>query len=106
MKGRGYVTEATAHSPSKPMSMTQLVVERSVFQAVASVAVPFAIIHTAVDTTRKICAKLGRFQKWGPSIVGLSVIPFLPLYLDHPIERGLEYCFARYGPWAEKEKKH
>lgn len=100
------MTEATEHHPAKPMSMTQLVVERSVFQAVASVAVPFMVIHTAVDTTRKLCKRFGRFQKWGPSVVGLGVIPFLPLFLDEPIEVGLETLFQKYGPWAGKPKPH
>ena len=44
----------------------QLVVERSAFQAVASVAAPFAIIHTTVDVSKhllkhlKIGGALGR----------------------------------------------
>ena len=32
----------------------QLLVERSAFQAVASVAAPFAIIHTTVDATKHV----------------------------------------------------
>ena len=28
------------------MSMTQVIVERTVFQAIASIAVPFLVIHT------------------------------------------------------------
>ncbi len=66
LRKRGYVTEDTR----VPMSMTQLVVERSTFQAVASIIVPFAVIHTTVDVSKKMM-KGTRFAKWGPSIAGL-----------------------------------
>jgi fission process protein 1 len=101
LRKRGYVHEKT----NEKMSMTQLVIERSVFQAIASVIVPFLVIHTTVDVGKKVCKRIGRFQKWGPTIVGLSIIPFLPLCLDHPVEAGLEYAFENYGPWA-KDKTH
>jgi fission process protein 1 len=100
LKKRGYVHEKT----HEPMSMTQLVVERSVFQAIASVIVPFAVIHTSVDVGKKVCNKLNRFKKWGPTVIGLSIIPFLPMCVDHPVETGLEYVFEHYGPWAKKKE--
>lgn len=52
------------------MTMTQLIIERSAFQALASIALPFLLIHTTVDITKKVCNKVGRFQKWGPSLAG------------------------------------
>ncbi len=96
----GYITPKGTE-----MTMAQCVVERATFQALASIAAPFAIIHTAVSATKKVVNKLGRFQKWGPSIVGLAIIPLLPAYCDHPIEHFLENAFAKYGPWATKDKK-
>ena len=96
----GYVTPK-----GTDMSLTQCVVERATFQAVASIAAPFAIRHTAVNATKKILGKIGRFQKWGPSIVGLAIIPLLPMYCDHPVEHFLDNAFAKYGPWAKKDKK-
>ena len=101
LQKRGYINEKTL----EPMTMTQLVVERSVFQAIASVILPFAIIHTSVDLGKKICKRLGKFQKWGPTVVGLSIIPFLPLCVDHPVESALEYGFEHFGPWS-KAKHH
>ncbi|GAX79359.1 hypothetical protein CEUSTIGMA_g6801.t1 [Chlamydomonas eustigma] len=102
---RGYMTEPTHHKPfSQPMSMTQLVVERSTFQALASVAVPFAIIHTTVDATKHLIkaagASKGALGRWGPSIAGLAIIPALPMCLDEVVEGGVESMFERYGPWA------
>ena len=104
LKERGYKTDK-----GTPMSMSQLVIERSTFQAIASVALPFAIIHTAVDGTKHLCHKvqgLKRFAKWGPSIIGLSIIPLLPMYLDEPVEHAIEHVFELYGPWAGAGKKH
>ncbi len=87
------------------MSLAQCIVERATFQAIASIAAPFAIIHTAVSMTKKVVNKLGRFQRWGPSIVGLSLIPLFPMYVDHPTEHFLENFFENYGPWAKKQKE-
>lgn len=80
LKQRNYVTEK-----GEPMSMTQCIVERSAFQAIASMAVPTLVIHTSVDIAKKVTKKIGRFTKWGPSVVGLSIIPLLPMYLDAPV---------------------
>jgi fission process protein 1 len=85
------------------MSVTQCVVERSTFQAFASLALPALIIHKTVHYANIGFKKLGRFTKWGPSIVGLSLIPLLPVYLDAPVEHAIEYGFHHYGPWAKKE---
>lgn len=103
LKQRGFKTEQGHH-----MSMSQLIVERSTFQAFASIAVPFALIHTTVDVSKKIFNKIGRYTKFGPSLVGLAVIPVLPMYLDEPIEHGIDAFFKRFGPWAGsiKEKSH
>jgi fission process protein 1 len=90
----------------EPMTVTQVVVERSVFQLFASIALPFAIIHTTVDVAKKVFTKMNKYQKWGPSIVGLSIIPLLPICCDEPVEHALEWAFSQYGPWAHKDSKH
>ena len=97
-KERGYKSEH-----GLPMTMTQCIVERSTFQALASVAIPFMLIHTSVDMTTKICKRIGKFQKWGPSIVGLLAIPILPMYLDEPVEKAVETFFHKYGPWSKDD---
>jgi mitochondrial fission process protein 1 len=96
---RGYKTKDHQHL----MTMTQCIVERTAFQGLASIAIPFAIIHSTVSLGRKLFTKIGRFQKFGPSVLGLSVIPLLPLYLDEPIEHAIEHVFENYGPWGKKE---
>ena len=96
MKKRGFKSEK-----GEPMSVTQMVVERSTFQLLASIVGPFAVIHTAVDQSSKFFKKINKFKKWGPSVVGLSLIPILPMILDEPVEHGLEWAFGNYGPWAK-----
>lgn len=94
---RGYKNEH-----NETITMTQCVVERTAFQLIASMAIPTLIIHSTVDITAKILKKFNRFQKWGPTIAGLCVVPLLPLYIDHPVEHALEWGFKNYGPWASK----
>ena len=49
LQKRGYISEK-----GHPQSMSQLVAERSIFQAVASIAVPFLVIHTSVDIAKHV----------------------------------------------------
>jgi mitochondrial fission process protein 1 len=95
---RGYRTKDHKHS----MTMTQCVIERSVFQGVASIGIPLGIIRLTVSFGKTIFQKIGRYQKFGPSLLGLSVLPLLPLYLDEPIKGAIEHGFDKYGPWARK----
>ena len=97
-KERGYRSEH-----GDPMTLTRCVVERSTFQALASVTIPFVLIHTSVDMTTRLCKRIGRFQKWGPSVVGLMAIPILPMYLDEPVEKAVESFFHNYGPWKKTD---
>ena len=95
------VNKTGKNSLGHPMTVTQMVVERSTFQLVASLALPAIIIHSAVDIAKHVTKRIGRFQKWGPSVFGLAVIPLLPVFLDEPAEKGIEWVFSQYGPWAK-----
>lgn len=88
-----------------PMTPLQMAVERSTFQLTASLVIPAVVIHSAVDFAKWGTKRIGRFTKWGPSIFGLSIIPLLPMYLDEPSEKAIEWLFAKYGPWAAKDKR-
>lgn len=52
---RNYITEHHEHR-----SLAQVVVERATFQAVASLALPALLIHTTVDVSRKVFARINR----------------------------------------------
>lgn len=70
----------------------------SVFQILASIAVPTLVIHTVVHNTQRVTKTMGRYTKWGPTVVGLAVIPFLPSTIDEPIEHAVDAAFDRYWP--------
>jgi hypothetical protein len=42
----------------------------------------------------------GRFVKWGPTLTGLAIIPFLPVMLDEPCEHAIGWLFDTYWPVA------
>jgi len=63
-----------------------VVTERAIFQAFASMIVPAIVIHTQVKYAQKFFRHVGRFQKWGPTLAGLALVPFLPYIVDHPVE--------------------
>ena len=41
--------------------------------------------------------------KWGPSVLGLACIPFMP-YFDEPVEEFIDDCFLKYVPPAFPKK--
>lgn len=102
------VTKTGKNEKGHPCTPLQMAVERSTFQVVASLVGPAIIIHTSVDFAKWATAKMKRFQRWGPSVFGLAIIPLLPMYLDEPAEHAIEYAFEKWGPWAGagKDKTH
>ena len=78
------------------------------FQLVGSVILPFAIIHTGVKQSSHVFNKLAPNMKfvrtWGPSAVGLSIIPLLPRFVDHPVENAVDYLFKKYNPFNLESK--
>jgi hypothetical protein len=99
LRERGFTKE----NSKQHMSTTQCITERVVFQVVASVIVPTFILHHTIELSRKVCVKINRFKRWGPTLAALAVVPLLPLCLDEPIERGVEHCLRRFGPWRTTE---
>lgn len=78
------------------------------FQLIGSVALPFVIIHTAVKQSSKVFDKYTPNVKfcraWGPSAVGLALIPLLPTFVDHPVEQAVDYVFDKYNPFNVDKK--
>lgn len=71
-----------------------------VFQSVASIGLPMVIIHTVVHQAARGFHAVGKYQRWGPSICGLALIPLLPL-IDEPIEHVIDGAFAAVRGKAE-----
>ena len=73
-------------------------VHNTVFQLIASLALPAFIIHSGVHQAQRTFKKLGRYTKWGPTVVGLAMIPFLPGCVDYPAEVAIDTGFAYAWP--------
>lgn len=78
-------------------------VHATIFQGVASLALPMFIIHQAVHAAQIATKKMGRFTKWGPTVAGLMLIPALPYAVDEPAEHVIDYAFEKAWPLPEKE---
>lgn len=78
-----------------PEGLGLLAAQRSTFHVVASIAIPYIAVRQAVYLARIGCARIGRFQRFGPSFVGLCAIPLLPLIIDAPVERAIAGVFDR-----------
>lgn len=78
----------------------------TVFELVASVAMPSLIIHQAVHFAQHQAHRLppGPVARWVPTIVGLACIPFLP-YLDPPAEHAIDAAFEYAWPPEKKPIK-
>lgn len=89
------------------MLTTRIVVERSIFQGLASILLPAITIHTIVDQSAKAIKKSAAssplLKRWGPSAVGLACLPLLPVVFDEPIEMGLEKVFKRVWPISQAD---
>jgi fission process protein 1 len=102
----GDIIYHTWHAKEAGLSDTVVLrtaVHATVFQFLASLAMPYVIIHTAVKKSTTQFVKMGKFVKWGPSIVGLSLIPFLPL-VDEPAEFLIDGFFDKVWPLSDEDE--
>jgi len=89
--------KAHAHQKQPPREVAAVVTERLLFQSLASMIIPAFMIHTQVKFFQKVCKRVGRFNKWGPTFAGLVLVPFLPLIIDHPVETTLHWVKKKLG---------
>lgn len=71
------------------------VARRTVFQGLASIVLPAVTIHSAVKYSAPIFLKSNntRVKGWGPTAVGLAIVPLLPIMFDHPVEYATDKVF-------------
>lgn len=74
-----------------------VMVQRAIFQSVASMGLPAFTIHSVVKYSGKALknAKNATVRTWGPIGLGLSVVPFLPSLFDKPVEDAVEWAFHK-----------
>ncbi|KAI1266078.1 mitochondrial 18 KDa protein-domain-containing protein [Xylariaceae sp. FL1019] len=80
-----------------------VMVQRGIFQSLASMGLPAFTIHSVVRYSGRALkdAKNKTVRVWGPIGLGLAVVPFLPTLFDKPVENAVEWMFhkgfALYG---------
>ncbi|KAI2636067.1 mitochondrial 18 KDa protein-domain-containing protein [Xylaria nigripes] len=80
-----------------------VMVQRGIFQSIASMGLPAFTIHSVVRYSGRAMkdVKNKTLRVWGPIGLGLAVVPFLPTLFDQPVESAVEWIFhkgfASYG---------
>jgi mitochondrial fission process protein 1 len=84
--------------------IARTVVERGIFQSLASMIFPAVTVHTIVDQSSKLVKSwpTSSLKRFGPSALGLSTIPILPVLFDHPTEYVIENLFNAVWPLTPK----
>lgn len=80
-------------------------VQRGIFQSVASMGLPAFTIHSVVRYSGVAMkdVKNPRIRTWAPIGLGLAVVPFLPTVFDKPVEQAVEWIFQRgFRAFGEK----
>ncbi|KAK4098306.1 hypothetical protein N658DRAFT_432312 [Parathielavia hyrcaniae] len=74
-----------------------VMLQRGIFQSVASMGLPAFTIHSVVRYSGRALkdVKNARLRTWGPIGLGLSVVPFLPAIFDKPVENAVEWVFHK-----------
>ncbi|KAJ2907311.1 hypothetical protein MKZ38_003167 [Zalerion maritima] len=74
-----------------------VMVQRAIFQSIASMGLPAFTIHSIVKYSGRAMKdmKSKRIRTWGPIGLGLAIVPFLPSLYDHPVENAVEWVFHK-----------
>lgn len=90
-----------------------VMVQRAVFQSIASMGLPAFTIHSIVRYSGRAMknVKNVRLRTWGPIGLGLAAVPALPFMFDQPVEEATEWVFHRAfeavgGPTAVGKDGH
>ena len=74
-----------------------VMLQRGIFQSVASMGLPAFTIHSVVRYSGRAMkdVKNKTIRTWGPIGLGLAVVPFLPALFDKPVENAVEWAFHK-----------
>lgn len=72
-------------------------VQRGIFQSIASMGLPAFTIHSIVRYSGRALkdSKNVRLRTYGPIGLGLAAVPALPFLFDHPVETAVEWVFHK-----------
>ncbi|KAI1648716.1 mitochondrial 18 KDa protein-domain-containing protein [Daldinia loculata] len=93
----------TAPADAKPGVVSPLedyrtvMVQRAIFQSLASMGLPAFTIHSVVKYSGRALkdVKNKTVRTWGPIGLGLAIVPFLPTIFDKPVENAVEWMFHK-----------
>ena len=94
---------SVATEPKEPGVVSPLedwrtvMVQRGIFQSLASMGLPAFTIHSVVRYSGRAMkdVKNKTLRTWGPIGLGLAVVPFLPTLFDEPVENAVEWMFHK-----------
>ncbi|KAI7905863.1 mitochondrial 18 KDa protein-domain-containing protein [Cokeromyces recurvatus] len=91
----GYEGYKSAHAGQDKGVVATTVVKRGLFQSLASMAFPMLTIHSIVKYSAYGFknVKNPKVKAWGPTLLGLGIVPFLPYIFDEPIEHIVDKIF-------------
>ncbi|KAF5555194.1 mitochondrial fission process 1 [Fusarium mexicanum] len=74
-----------------------VMVQRAIFQSVASMGLPAFTIHSVVRYSGRALKNMKNqaIRTWAPIGLGLAVVPFLPAMFDEPVENAVEWAFHK-----------
>ncbi|KAM0432873.1 hypothetical protein ACHAPT_004575 [Fusarium lateritium] len=74
-----------------------VMVQRAIFQSLASMGLPAFTIHSVVRYSGRAMKDMKNklIRTWGPIGLGLAIVPFLPAMFDEPVENAVEWTFHR-----------
>ena len=72
-------------------------VQRGIFQSIASMGLPAFTIHSIVRYTGRALkdSKNMRLRTYGPIGLGLAAVPALPYLFDKSVEKAVEWMFHK-----------
>ncbi|KAH6895712.1 mitochondrial 18 KDa protein-domain-containing protein [Thelonectria olida] len=74
-----------------------VMVQRAIFQSLASMGLPAFTIHSVVKYSGRAMKDMKNktIRTWAPIGLGLSVVPFLPAMFDEPVEHAVDWAFHK-----------
>ncbi|KAJ3144078.1 hypothetical protein HK101_002813 [Irineochytrium annulatum] len=102
----GYEAYKAKNHGATELDLARVVLERGTFQSLASMALPAFTVHTVVHQSSRLISSWPKsaLTRFGPTGLGLAVIPILPTLFDHPVERAVESAFEMVWPASETLK--
>ncbi|KAG0171317.1 hypothetical protein DFQ28_003851 [Apophysomyces sp. BC1034] len=90
-----YEAYKAIHAGKDNATVATIVAKRTIFQSLASMALPMMTIHSVVKYSSKAFKNVKRpaVRLWGPTALGMAVVPFLPFLFDHPVENLVDRLF-------------